>query len=140
MMRILKTGLLSLVIVIFLCGTSLRPVFAQDDPSPKTQFNWVSWLNAGERVWKMVLRVEPNMKDMIGTGETVSVAVEDLDYDGQNDVILYFWGADECGADGCLYVVLTYDGKTKRGYMAHHFERSGKGVKVDGRYFPLYGQ
>lgn len=138
-MHILKTGFVAVMMTVLVCGLVSQPACAQTASAQRDGFQWVSWLNAGERVWKMVMRVEPKMKDMIGTGDTVSVAVEDLDYDGQNDVILYFWGADECGADGCLYVVLSYDGKTKQAYIARQFERAGKGVKVDGRYFKLYG-
>ena len=99
--------------------------------------NWVTWLSAGERVWKTVLRLEPKLKDVIGEGKTVAVAVKDIDFDGRNEVILHFWGAEDCGVDGCLYVVLSNDGRTKRGFMAHKFLQVGDGFNVDGRYYKL---
>lgn len=132
----LKRFLVCLVCIGVMLSAS-HSAYAQQVESSPDGLVWVSWLNAGERIWKAVMRIEPKMKDVIGDGKTVAVAVQDLDYDGQNDMILRFWGAQDCGADGCLYVVLTYNGRTKRAFVANEFKRSGSGMSVDGRYYPL---
>ena len=83
------------------------------------------------------MRIEPRLKDVIGDGRSVGVAALDIGYTGRNQYILYFYGADDCGVDGCLYVVLSNDGSLKRAFIARSFDRSGEGINVDGRYYKL---
>jgi hypothetical protein len=110
---------------------SLPPKSIEDN------FTWTPWLSAGERVWGAVMRIEPKLKDVIGDGHQVAVAVTDLNFDRQNDIILYFWGPDQCGADGCSYVILSNNGSIKRAYTARVIKRQGFGLNVDGRYYKL---
>lgn len=124
----------------------VTPAMAQEDVAPRTRaewraqvaarngFRWTPWLAAGERVWKAVLRIEPKMKDVIGDGVNVDIAMSDLGFNGKEDFILSFYGPDACGVDGCLYVVLSQDGYTKLAYTARSFERSGAGINIDGRH------
>lgn len=102
----------------------------------KNGFRWVPWLSAGERVWKSVMRIEPKLKDIIGTGTYVDVAMMNPAIEG-SPLILSFWGPDDCGVDGCLYLILKQDGSSKLAFTARVFERSGTGVKIDGRYLNL---
>lgn len=103
----------------------------------KDGFHWIPWLSAGDQIWRATLRIEPGLKEVIGMGETVYVAIADLDYSGRNEIILRFTGADDCGVDGCLYVVLGDNGAYKRAFIAQSFKRSGQGVNIDGRYYRL---
>lgn len=103
----------------------------------KDGFRWIPWLSAGDQIWRTVLRIEPKLKDVIGKGEGVYVAVTDMDYSGQNDLVLYFSSPDDCGVDGCLYVILANNGAIKRAYVARSIKRSGQGINIDGRYYKL---
>ncbi len=98
---------------------------------------WTPWLQAGDRIWGAVMRIEPKLKNVIGDGQHIAVSVADLDHDGRNDIILNFWDPDSCGADGCAYLVLSNNGRLKRSFIARDFKRQGNGVNIDGRYYPL---
>jgi hypothetical protein len=121
----------------FLPATSHAQQSTAQVQSGSDGFRWIPWLNAGDQIWRTVLRIEPKLKDVIGDGSTVSVAIVDLDYSGQNEIILYFGNADECSVNGCLYLVLGNNGQYKRAFIARTFKRSGQGINIDGRYYKL---
>lgn len=133
--------IISLSLCVFLTWNIPVSAYAQasrmSQPAMKddTGLRWIPWLSAGTQIWNAVIRIDPKFKEVIGTGETVAVAITDIDYDGRNDIILNFWGNDGCGVDGCLYLVLkANNSRSKFGYIAKHFELQGRGVNIDGRY------
>jgi hypothetical protein len=133
--------MLALVMCCFYLHPSQQAAAQQQSPIPgvieKNGFRWIPWLSAGDQIWRTTLRIEPKLKDVIGKGDGLYVAIADMDYSGQNDIILYFSSPDDCSADGCLYVVLANNGTTKRAYIARDFKRSGQGINIDGRYYKL---
>jgi hypothetical protein len=98
---------------------------------------WTPWLSAGEQIWKAVMRIEPRLKDVIGDGQSVSVATANVDDNPGNEIILYFGGTEGCGIDGCLYTVLETNGRYKRAFIAKMVKRIGTSLSVDGRYYQL---
>jgi hypothetical protein len=128
-----------LVVMIMILSPTVS--FSQNSQSAIVEeqdgFRWIPWLSAGDQIWRATLRIEPALKDIIGKGQEIYVAITDLDYSGQNEIIIRFIGADDCGTDGCLYLILGNNGNYKRAFIAHHFKRSGQGVNVDGRYYKL---
>jgi hypothetical protein len=81
--------------------------------------------------------VNPKFSRLIGSGDDVYSVVTDLDKDDLDDVILHFSNPDQCGVDGCLYVVIYSSTSTFVAYTAYSFQIAKNNLIVDGTKLEL---
>jgi len=64
---------------------------------------WVPWVQTGQATKDFIFNRDEKVKTLIGIGNGIDVAVQDLNLNGKPDMILYYW--KECGNQGCMYQI-----------------------------------
>lgn len=99
-------------------------------------FSWIPWNRAGSKVHAYIFERVPELQPDItqAKGEFYDIAVFDVDYDQQPDIIVWHWS--NCGNKGCIYtVVFGNKVKTPERYIGHVVRPYKNGITVDGGYF-----
>lgn len=97
----------------------------------KSSLQWKPWYDQTPDVKSYVTGFARYLPDLIGEGRDLFVLAPDLDNDKQTDIVLYFANPDECGTDGCLYLLLYSKTKLARAFTAYDFKITSEGIKID---------
>jgi hypothetical protein len=97
---------------------------------------WLPWDQSGQSVQDFVMKRDKFYRSLIGTGRHIDIAINDMDGNGQPDIVLFFW--DHCGNQGCLYKIY-YDQEKKKtdNFFGWEFIPYKNGVMLDHAYFAL---
>jgi hypothetical protein len=123
-MRKMQFLLLALVWVIPICA------FAQSS-AIEAGMEWKKYENIAPAEKAELLSVNKRLPDFIDDGQGLFYIHTDVTKDGNDDFVLYFANPDDCGVDGCLYVVVDVDNKSMKPYTAFSFKLSKEGLMID---------
>lgn len=104
------------------------PAQAQDK-----NLSWVLYADLARERKEFLVNAMPRVLDLVGNGRGVFALSPELDGDGKQDLVLYFANREECGADGCLYLILYSTKKPISAYTAIDFKITEDGVMLDGK-------
>jgi hypothetical protein len=101
-------------------------------------FNWVPWSDVGDKVRQLVLSRDPDVFNKDDKMEYIDVAIEDVDTNGEPDIILNFWEPRSCGTQGCRFKIF-FDSplKDREYFIGWLLQPYKEGIKLDGTYFSL---
>ena len=94
---------------------------------------WKSLAELDKSELETLAKMDTKLSDLVSDGKYIFISNYDYTKDTINDTILFFSNPDDCGTDGCLYVLI--NGKTNRidAFTAYQILPSEQGIIVDGR-------
>ncbi len=97
------------------------------------EFNWVPWNAAPKTLKDYINSRDKNIyQNILMNSKATKVAVQDLDFDEKNDVIISISSPMFCGAAGCRFYMIPGEIKKKTlAFNAHQVKPMRRGILAD---------
>jgi hypothetical protein len=124
-----KSWSLFLCILAVALPVSLHAQLLDEKPAP---LEWVPYVDMDEQAQADLLSANLKLPELVGEGKGIFTLSVDLDNDRKPDTVLYFANRDECGVDGCLYVIVYTQNNRISAYTAYSLKVGPNGLLIDG--------